>query len=79
MKGTRSHVTEASTASLQHIRKPQGVTIRAFVTCMGLLNDYLAYLPTVNDSSKAVTNTKKGNVRFDEADLARIVLKAVPT
>ena len=46
---------------------------------MGLLNDYLAYLPTVKDSSMAVTDTKKGNVLFDEADLAGIVLKAVPT
>jgi hypothetical protein len=46
---------------------------------MGLLNDYLAYLPTVKDSSMAVPDTKKGNVPFDEADLAGIVLKAVPT
>ena len=46
---------------------------------MGLLNDYLAYLPTVKDSSIAVADTKKGNVPFDEADLAGIVLKAVPT
>jgi hypothetical protein len=46
---------------------------------MGLLNNYLAYLPTVNDSSMAVEDTKKGNVPFNEADLARIVLKAVPT
>ncbi len=46
---------------------------------MGLLNDYLAYLPTVKDSSMAVTDTKKGNIPFDEADLAGIVLKAVPT
>ncbi len=46
---------------------------------MGLLNDYLAYLPTVKDSSMAVEDTKKGNVPFDEADLARILLKAVLT
>jgi hypothetical protein len=46
---------------------------------MGLLNNYLAYLPTVKDSSMAVEDTKKGNVPFDEADLAEIVLKAVPT
>jgi hypothetical protein len=63
----------------QHIRKPQRVTIRAFVTRIGLLNSYLAYLPTAKDSSMAVTGTKKGNVPFDEADLAGIVLKAVPT
>jgi hypothetical protein len=46
---------------------------------MGLLNDYLAYLPTVKDSSMAIEDTKKGNVPFDKADLARIVLKAIPT
>ncbi len=47
---------------------------------MGLLNDYLAYLLTVKDSSMAVVDTKKGNVPFkNEADLAGIVLKAVPT
>jgi hypothetical protein len=46
---------------------------------MGLLNDYLAYLPTVKDSSMTVEETKKGNIPFDEAELAGIVLKAVPT
>ncbi len=61
----------------QHVRKPQRVTVQAFVTRMGLLNDYLAYLPTVKDSSMAVEDTKKGNVPFDKADLARIVLKWV--
>jgi hypothetical protein len=63
----------------QHVRKPQCVTMRAFVTCMGLLNDYLAYLLRVKDSSMAVEDTKKSNVPFNEADLARIMLKAVPT
>ncbi len=63
----------------QHIRKPQRVTVRAFVARMGILNNYLAYLPTVKDSSMAIADTKKGNVPFDEADLARIMLKAVPT
>ncbi len=63
----------------QHVRKPQRVRVRAFVTRMGLLNNYMAYLPTVKDSSMTVANTKKGNVPFDEADLARIVLKVVPT
>ncbi len=49
------------------------------MTRMGLLNDYLGYLPTVKDSSMAVKDTKKGNVPFNEADLAGIVLKAIPT
>ncbi len=42
---------------------------------MGLLNDYLAYLPTVKDSPKAVEDTMKGNVPFDKADPAATVLK----
>ena len=46
---------------------------------MGLLNNYLAYLPTVKDSSMAVADMKKGNVPFDKANLAGIVLKAIPT
>jgi hypothetical protein len=45
---------------------------------MCLLNDYLAYLPTVKDSPMAVEDTKKGNVPLDEADLASIILKSVP-
>jgi hypothetical protein len=49
------------------------------MTRMGLLNDYLAYTPTVKDSSMAVEDTKKGNVPFDKADLAGIALKAFPT
>ncbi len=63
----------------QHVRKPQRVTVRAFMIRMGLINNYLAYLPTVKDSSMAIEDTKKGNVPFDESDLAGIVLKAVPT
>jgi hypothetical protein len=41
---------------------------------MGVLNDYLAYLPTVFYSSMAVAGTKKMNLPFNEADLAGIVL-----
>jgi hypothetical protein len=44
---------------------------------MGVLNNYLAYLPTGFDSSMAVAGTKKMNVPFDEADLAGIVLNLV--
>jgi hypothetical protein len=44
---------------------------------MGVLNDYLAYLPMIYDSSMAIEGMKKSNVPFDEADLARIVLNFV--
>jgi hypothetical protein len=63
----------------QHVRKPQHVTARAFVTRMGLFNDYLAYLTTIKDSFMAIEGMKRGNVPFGEADLAGIVLKAVST
>jgi hypothetical protein len=43
---------------------------------MGILNDYLTHLLTVFNSPMAVEGTKKGNVPFDEADLARIVLNS---
>jgi hypothetical protein len=45
---------------------------------MGVLNDYLIFLPMVFNSSMAIEGTKKGNVPFDEADLAGIVLNSVP-
>ncbi len=44
---------------------------------MGILNDYLTFLPTVFNSSMAIKGTKKGNVLFDEVDLAIIVLNLV--
>jgi hypothetical protein len=63
----------------QMIKKPQRVTVCQFVSRMGVLNDYLAYLPTVFDLLMAIAGTKKMNVPFDEADLARIVLSLVPS
>jgi hypothetical protein len=63
----------------QTIKKPQRVTVCQFVSRMGILNDYLAYLPTVFDSSMAIAGTKKMNVPFDKADLAGIVLNSVPS
>jgi hypothetical protein len=63
----------------QTIEKSQQVTVRQFMSRMGILNDYLAYLPMVYDSSMANAGTKKMNVPFDEADQARIVLNTVPS
>ncbi len=48
------------------------------VSRMGVLNDYVKHLPTLKDSSKAVSTTKKENIPFGEADLAAIVLLSVP-
>ncbi len=63
----------------QTIKKPQRVTLCQFVSRMGVLNDYLAYLPMVFDSLMAVAGTKKMDMPFDEADLAGIVLNLVPS
>ncbi len=77
-------VFPANAAEKQHyymqqtIKKPQWVMVHQFMSCMGVLNDYLAYLPMVFDLLMAIAGTKKMNVLFDEADLARIVLNLVP-
>jgi hypothetical protein len=44
---------------------------------MGVLNDYVKYLLILKDSPKAVPMTKKGNIPFSKADLARIVLGSI--
>ncbi len=63
----------------QMIKKPQQVTVRQFVSRMGVLNNYLAYLPTVFDLLMAIAGTKKMNVPFNETDLDGIVLNLVPS
>jgi hypothetical protein len=45
---------------------------------MGVLNDYVRYLPMLKDSLKAVPTTKKGNIPFGKADLAAFVPASVP-
>jgi hypothetical protein len=62
----------------QMVKKTKQTTVPQYMACMGVLNDYLAHLPTVFNSSMAVEGTKKGIVPFDEADLAGIVLNSVP-
>ncbi len=62
----------------QTVKKPQRATVRQYMARMGVFNNYLAHLPMVFNSPMAVDGTKKGNVLFDEADLARIVLNLVP-
>ncbi len=62
----------------QTVKKPQRATVRQYMACMGILNNYLAHLPTVFNSPIAVEGTKKGNVPFNEADLARIILNSAP-
>ena len=63
----------------QGVKKPQHVPVRSFMAWMGLLNDYLAHLPMVKDSSMTVEDTKKGNKPFNKSDLTGLMLKIVPS
>jgi hypothetical protein len=63
----------------QAVCKPQRTTVQQHILQMGVLNDYVRHLPTLKDSPKAVSTTKKGNAPFGKADLAAIVMASVPT
>ena len=45
---------------------------------MGVLNNYIAHLPSIFYSSKAVASTVKGNVIFGDKELAGIILASTP-
>jgi hypothetical protein len=62
----------------QVVHKPQRATVRQHILQMGVLNDNIRQLPTLKDSPKAVLTMKKGNLPFDKAELAAIVLASVP-
>ncbi len=62
----------------QAAHKLQRATVRQHILRMGVLNDYVKHLPKLKDSSKAVPTMKKGNIPFNKADLAAIVLSSVP-
>jgi hypothetical protein len=63
---------------MQMVKKLQRVTVRQYMTHMGILNNYLTFLPMVFNSSLAIEGTKKGNVPFNDTDLAGIFLNSVP-
>jgi hypothetical protein len=52
--------------------------VQQHILQIGVLNDYVRYLPMLKDRSKAESTTKKGNIPFGEADLAAIMLASVP-
>jgi hypothetical protein len=45
---------------------------------MGILNNYIAHLPSIFYSSMAVASTVRGNVSFGNGDLASIILALMP-
>ncbi len=62
----------------QVVHKPQRATVQQCISQMGVLNDYVRYLPTLKDSPKSAPMMKKGNIPFGMADLAAIMLASVP-
>jgi hypothetical protein len=56
------------------LKKPHRMTIKNHVSCCKTMNGYISLLPMLQNSSLAVASTKKGNVPFNNATLASIVL-----
>jgi hypothetical protein len=51
----------------QAVHMPQRATVRQHILQVGVLNDYIRYLPMLKDSPKAVPTAKKGNIPFGKA------------
>ncbi len=62
----------------QVVHKPHRVTIRQYMSRMGVLNDYIAHLPSIFYSSKVVASTVKVNVIVGDGKLASIILALTP-
>ncbi len=58
------------------LKKPHCMTIKKHVSRCKMMNGYISLLPMLQDSSLAVASTKKGNVQFNDATLASILLTA---
>jgi hypothetical protein len=56
------------------LKKPHRMTTKKHVSRCKTTNGYISLLPTLQDSSLAVASTKKGNILFNNATLASIVL-----
>jgi hypothetical protein len=55
------------------------MTAQNHVSRCKTLNEYIALLPTLRDSVSAVASTKKGNIPFNDATAAGIILVTCPT
>jgi hypothetical protein len=56
------------------LKKPHRMTIKKHVSRCKTMNGYISLLPTLQDSSLAVASNEKGNIPFNNATLAGIVL-----
>ncbi len=56
------------------LKKPHSMSIKKHVSCFEMVNGYISLLPTLQDSSLVIASTGKGNVPFNNATLAGVVL-----
>ncbi len=56
------------------LKKPHKMTVKSHVSRCETMNGYISLSPTLGDSSLAVASTERGNVPFNDATLAGIVL-----
>ena len=56
------------------LKKPHCMYVKQHVSHFKTMNGYISLLPTLRDSSLAVASTKRGDVPFNDATLASIVL-----
>ena len=55
------------------------MTIQNRVSHCKTLNGYITLLPMLRDSASAVASTEKGNIPFNDAKAADIILATCPT
>ncbi len=60
------------------LRKPFSMTIQNHIICCKTLNEYIAPLPTLRDSASVVASIEKGNIPFNDATVAGIILATCP-
>ena len=56
------------------LKKPHGMSIKKHVSRFETMNGYISLLPMLQDSSLVVASTEKGNIPFNDATLASIIL-----
>ena len=61
------------------LKKPHGMSIKKHVSCFETMNVYISLLPTLQDSALVVASTEKGNIPFNDATLAGILLATCHT
>ena len=61
------------------LKKPRQMTIQNHISHCEVLNSYSGHVSTLQDSQLAGAFTEKGNVPFNKATLASIVLATCPT